>query len=80
MRYFEHPEKTSENRLPQRCFYIPSGKAIYTLLNGQWRFFYAEDGDAIAPSEKIKKWDKLEVPSCWQIGRASCRERVYWPV
>lgn len=67
MRYFENPEKTSENRLPQRSFYIPSGEAEYTLLNGEWRFFYTEDGDSIDNANKIKKWDKIEVPSCWQI-------------
>ena len=67
MRYFENPEKTSENRLPARSFYIPLGEAVYTLLNGEWRFFYATDGDLINPTGKINKWDKIEVPSCWQI-------------
>jgi beta-galactosidase len=67
LRFFENPEKTSENRLPQRSFYIQSGAAKYNLLNGEWRFFYTEDGDSIEPNQKIKKWDKIEVPSCWQI-------------
>ena len=67
MRYFENPEKTSENRLAGRSFYIPTGEAVYTLLNGEWRFLYEEDGNTIEPTAKIKKWDKIEVPSCWQI-------------
>ena len=34
MRIYENPSKTSENRLPQRAYYIPSGKSEYRLLNG----------------------------------------------
>ena len=33
-RFYESYDKTSENRLPQRAFYIPEGEAVYTLLNG----------------------------------------------
>ena len=40
MRIYEDVLKTSENRLPQRAYYIPEGKAEYMLLNGQWRFAY----------------------------------------
>ena len=38
MRIYENPEKTSENRLEPRSYYIPEGKSEYKLLNGDWRF------------------------------------------
>lgn len=66
MRYFENLQKTSENRLPQRAFYIPEGEAVYSLLNGDWRFYYAKNGDTVDIEGTIKKWDKVEVPSTWQ--------------
>ena len=47
IRAYENILKTSENRLPQRAYYIPSGKSEYTLLNGEWRFaFFTRDIDA----------------------------------
>ncbi len=63
-RYYEDPHKTSLNRLPQRCYYIPGGQAEYTLLNGVWDFAFFENGDAAA---EPKQWDKIQVPSCWQL-------------
>lgn len=66
MRYFENIRKTSENRLPQRAFYIPEGEAYYNLLNGEWRFYYNKNGDVIDCAGIIKKWDKVKVPSTWQ--------------
>lgn len=65
MRVYENPEKTSENRLAPRSFYIPKGKSTYTLLNGQWRFQYFKR-DIDVP-EVITEWDTIQVPSCWQI-------------
>ncbi len=64
MRFYENILKTSENRLPQRAYYIPKGKAEYMLLNGSWRFAFFEHEEE-AP-EKIEKWDEITVPSCWQ--------------
>ena len=64
MRFYENILKTSENRLPQRAYYIPKGKSEYMLLNGNWRFVYFKNEDE-AP-EKIEKWDEIPVPSCWQ--------------
>ena len=62
MRYYENPQKTSENRCKPRSYYIPSG---YTLLNGIWRFkYYARDIDV---QEHITDWDQIDVPSCWQV-------------
>ncbi len=66
MRFYEKFEITSENRLPQRAFYIPEGDAVYTLLNGEWRFNYYANSDAVEVNGKVAKWDKVKVPSTWQ--------------
>lgn len=50
----------SENRLPQRSYYIPKNSKCD--LNGEWRFKYCPDGD---PDSK-NAWGKISVPSCWQ--------------
>ncbi|MGN0978873.1 MAG: glycoside hydrolase family 2 TIM barrel-domain containing protein [Candidatus Avoscillospira sp.] len=64
IRAYENPQKTSENRLPPRCYYIPGGVAEYRLLNSLWRFrFFARDVDV---PEEISHWDTIPVPSCWQ--------------
>ena len=65
MRYYENPQKTSENRLKPRSYYIPSNEGAYTLLNGIWRFkYYARDLDL---QKDITDWDQIDVPSCWQV-------------
>lgn len=65
MRVFENVQKTSENRLSPRSYYIPGGRSEYRKLNGIWRFrYYARDIDV---PEEISGWDSIEVPSCWQI-------------
>jgi len=65
MRQYENPQKTSENRMKPRSYYIPEGVSEYTLLNGEWDFaYFASDNDV---PEKIEKWNKIPVPSCWQI-------------
>ena len=64
MRFYENPQKTSENRLPQRAYYIPENQGAYTLLNGTWRFrYYPADADM---ETVITQWDTIDVPSCWQ--------------
>lgn len=64
MRIYENILKTSENRLPQRSYYIPEGVSVYNLLNGEWDFkYYNRDVDV---PEIIDDWDKIKVPSCWQ--------------
>ncbi len=65
MRYYEKILKTSENRVKPRSYYIPKGISKYTLLNGEWNFAYFER-DIDVP-EKIEEWDKISVPSCWQL-------------
>jgi len=65
MRFYEDPQKTSENRLPQRSYYIPENQGAYTLLNGTWRFrYYKRDIDL---EDVIDSWDTIDVPSCWQV-------------
>ena len=76
MRKYEDLKCTSENREPQRAYYIPydslegalegvkENSAYYRLLNGRWKFAYFKR-DIDVP-EKIKAWDTVTVPSCWQ--------------
>ncbi len=48
MRIYENLSKTSENRLPQRAYYNPSGKSEYCLLNGIGRFrYFSSDLDVL---------------------------------
>jgi len=63
MRRYEDLGFISENRQPQRSYYIP--KDGCTLLNGEWDFkFYDCDFEE---SYEEKEWDKIQVPSCWQL-------------
>ncbi len=64
MRFYEDPNKTSLNRLKQRSYYIPKGKASLISLNGKWKFAFFENGDTV---KVIDKWEETEVPSCWQL-------------
>ncbi len=65
MRFYEDLSHISENRMPQRAYYIPENKGACTLLNGEWNFKYY---DADFKEEKvIENWDKIPVPSCWQL-------------
>lgn len=65
MRIYENINKTSENRLKPRAFYIPKGISEYTLLNGIWDFAFFEDNHDLP--EVVEKWDTIKVPSCWQL-------------
>ena len=65
MRKFENINKTSENRLKPRAHYIPKGISEYTLLNGIWDFAFFEENYDLP--ENIEKWNKIKVPSCWQL-------------
>ena len=77
MREYENFAKTSENREPQRAYYIPyatleqalEGKKenspYYKTLNGDWDFKYF--GRDIDVPETIIDWDSIPVPSCWQL-------------
>jgi beta-galactosidase len=61
MERFEDLTKISENRLPQRAYYIPQNDGAYRSLNGKWDFSYYADG------KKLEKSGSIEVPSCWQL-------------
>ena len=65
MRKYENINKTSENRLKPRAYYIPQGVSEYTLLNGVWDFAFFEDNYDLP--EKVEKWETIKVPSCWQL-------------
>jgi len=77
MRSYENLNLIQENREPQRSYYIPYDtleKALegnkekseyYKLLNGQWDFAYFKR-DIDVP-EVITKWNKIPVPSNWQM-------------
>lgn len=65
MRFYENPQKTSHNRLPQRSYYLPENPGGYISLNGIWRFrFFERDADL---QENIENWGEIDVPSCWQV-------------
>ena len=65
IRFYEELKNISINRLPQRSYYIPKNEGAYTLLNGEWNFkYFKKDFDY---TENIKEWDKIPVPSCWQL-------------
>ncbi len=65
MKFYEDLKNISVNRLPQRSYYIPENQGAYTLLNGEWNFKYFESEADY--EEQITAWDKIPVPSCWQI-------------
>lgn len=65
MRIYENCLKTSENRCNPRSYYIPEGKSEHLNLNGEWDFaYFTRDIDA---TDEIDNWDKIPVPSCWQL-------------
>jgi len=65
MRFYENPAVVSENREPQRAYYIPENEGAYTLLNGKWNFKYYEKN--IDVEDVISDWTEIDVPSCWQM-------------
>ena len=65
MRFYEDLNHISENRLPQRAYYIPENKGAYIPLNGEWNFkYYTAD---FLEEKDISDWDRIPVPSCWQL-------------
>lgn len=65
MRNYESLNHISENRLPQRAYYIPENTGAYTLLNGDWNFKYYK-ADFLEGKVECE-WDNIPVPSCWQL-------------
>lgn len=77
MRKYEDLNLLHENTLKPRAHYIPydtaekalagvkSDSEFYTLLNGDWDFkYFSRDIDC---PDKIDNWEKIPVPSCWQM-------------
>lgn len=65
IRAYEDLKFLSENRLPQRAYYIPENKDAYLSLNGEWGFeYYERDADEGFVTPRM---GKIEVPSCWQL-------------
>ena len=63
MNKYEDLNHLSENRMPQRAYYIPKNSEI--ILNGIWDFkFYEYDFNE---TFEEKEWEKIDVPSCWQL-------------
>ena len=80
MRHYERLDKLSENRMPQRAYYIPYeslekalhgdrvASSYYRLLTGDWDFAYFErDFDMPEDIQKISFSRTIPVPSCWQL-------------
>ena len=63
MKKYENLSCISENREPQRAYYIP--KSGCTMLNGIWDFKFFDCDYEEAYMEK--PWAKIDVPSCWQL-------------
>ncbi len=63
MKKYENLNCISENREPQRAYYIPENGC--TKLNGIWDFKFYECDFEEAYIEK--EWEKIDVPSCWQL-------------
>lgn len=77
MRKYEDLNFIHENTLPPRAHYIPydslekalngdrTTSSYYKLLNGEWDFkYFSRDIDC---PELITEWEKITVPSCWQM-------------
>ncbi len=77
MRSYEDLKKFKINAEKERTHYIPydtlegalegdkNKSRLYKLLNGEWNFrFYDRDIDYTG---EVQKWDKIDVPSCWQM-------------
>lgn len=63
MRKYEDLGFISDNREIQRAYYIP--ESGYISLNGTWDFKYYNCD--FEESYLEVKWDKIDVPSCWQL-------------
>lgn len=56
MRPYEDLTRISENRLPQRSYYIPNCEGSCLSLNGTWKFqYYGRDIDVDLNNDK---WDE----------------------
>lgn len=75
--YYENPRIFEINRVPSHSYMIPYESESAALLmdrekserfvslNGEWDFKYFESLADL--TEEISNWDKIPVPSCWQL-------------
>ena len=67
--YIENLDVFEYGQEESHAYYIPEH---HKLLNGSWKFFYADTPEEI-PSEfyaerySDSKWDTIDVPSNWEI-------------
>ena len=79
--YIENTEMFGLGQEEGRAYYIPASSVS---LNGQWKFFYAENPEGIPsdffkPSFNDRKWSGIDVPSNWEMqgfGQAVFRNTV----
>ena len=67
--YIEDLSVFEENQEEGHAFYVADK---HMSLNGQWRFFFANTPEEVPqdffkPGFKDGKWDKIEVPSNWEM-------------
>ena len=67
--YIEDLSVFEENQEEGHAFYVADE---HMSLNGQWRFFFANTPEEVPqdffkPGFKDGKWDKIEVPSNWEM-------------
>lgn len=67
--YIENKDLFEQNQEEGRAYYIPQH---HKLLNGQWKFFFANTPEGIPaqfyqPSFPDSKWGLIEVPSNWEM-------------
>ena len=67
--YIENPSVFEENQEEGHAYYLADE---HLSLNGSWRFFYADTPEEVpqdffSPNFKDGKWDKIAVPSNWEM-------------
>ena len=67
--YIENLSVFEENQEEGHAYYVADE---HLSLNGQWRFFYANKPEEVPqdfflPNFKDSKWDKIDVPSNWEM-------------
>ena len=78
MRYYEDLKHISENRCPQRAYYIPydslqkalsgvrADSSYYRLLNGEWDFAWFANEAEVCDPLAVSNFGTIAVPSCWE--------------
>ena len=65
---YANEQVVQRNRLPGRAHYDLRNNKLHVLLDGTWKFHYAESPlIPIPPLDKADEWSKIEVPGHWQL-------------